>query len=95
MGRSEHRRAQRAEQIWRSGATAVGTVAEVVPTKEKIDGVPRVRITLQIAAPGRDPWTATVLALVPPEDAPKIAIGRDLPVRFDPDDPQQIAIVVG
>ena len=85
-GRSE------ACEILAIGTAATGTIVRLEDTHTTINDDPVVEFVVRVDAEGREPWEARTKALVSRLDVPSIQQGRVVPVKFDPSNPQRIAL---
>jgi hypothetical protein len=75
-----------------SGLPATATVVAIWDTGTRVNDDPVVGFRLAVEAPGRDGWEAATRALVSILAIPRIQPGAVLAVRYDPADPQRVAI---
>ncbi|MFN7988614.1 MAG: hypothetical protein U0529_14155 [Thermoanaerobaculia bacterium] len=85
-GRSE------ACEILAIGTAATGTIVRLEDTHTTINDDPVVEFVVRVAAEGREPWEARTRGLVSRLDVPAVQPGRVVPVKFDPANPQRVAL---
>jgi methylated-DNA-protein-cysteine methyltransferase related protein len=79
-------------EILAIGTPASGTIVRLVDTHTTINDDPVVEFVVRVTAAGREPWEARTKGLVSRLDVPAIQPGRVVPVKYDPSNPQRIAL---
>ena len=81
-----------AREIRANGLSATGKVLEIWETGVRVNDNPVVGFLLEIHAEGLEPYQAETKALISILHIPQIQPGAMLPVKYDPDDPQRVAL---
>ncbi len=81
-----------AREIRAIGVAAQALVLEIWDTGVTVNNDPVVGFRLEVYPPDRPPYEAVTKALISRLDIPQIQPGAMLPVKFDPEDPQRVAI---
>lgn len=84
---------RRYERLLADGEPAEATVLRAVDTGWRTNGRPHIRFDLEVRRPGHPPYqAATKLSIHRPWSPLPYGPGSVVPVRVDPQDPQQVAI---
>jgi len=81
-----------AREIREKGLPAKGTVLKIWETGVRVNDNPVVGFLLEIHAEGMPPYKAETKALISILSIPQIQPGAILPVKYDPEDPNRIAL---
>jgi hypothetical protein len=92
MGLNSHKAAKKAARIRMHGKPATGTVVTVAPTGTRINNVRQYELTLSIQSENLAPYQAKTKMLIPESILPQIQPGAQLPVRVDPQNPQDFIV---
>ena len=92
VGRAFVKGAAKAKRIRTSGVPARGQIVSVQPTGVRVNKVPQVSITVSVQLPGRPPYEARAKMLLQPMAMAQLTPGRAVPLRVDPQNPQEILI---
>lgn len=83
---------RKAHRLRTTGVEASGQVVGLEPTNVRVNGVPQYRVTLNVQMPQRAPYQAATKVLLNPMTAMQLVPGAVVPLRVDPNDPNQILI---
>ena len=83
-----------AKEVRIIGLPAEGTVLEIWETGVRVNDSPVVGFLFEVRAEGREPWEATTKGLISILAIPRIQPGKVLPLKYDPDDPARIALLL-
>lgn len=83
-----------AREIRATGEAAQALVLEIWDTGVTVNENPVVGFRLEVYPPDRPSYEAETKALISRLDIPQIQPGAMLPVKFDPEDPQRVALDV-
>jgi hypothetical protein len=78
------------KDILEEGRQAMATVRDVSDTGTRVNGKPRIQLTLEVAPMGQPTFTVEKKALLDPDEIP--GVGRQIPVRFLPEDHDRLEI---
>lgn len=92
IGFAMRKAAQRAERLRVHGVRAVGRIANIAPTGMSINNVPQMQITLIVEVPGQSPYQATTKMLLSPYALAQVGPGAQVPLRVDPQNPNDVLI---
>ena len=81
------------ERVALSGLPATAVVLALEDTGNRFNATPEIIVRLEVTAAGLPPWEAQVHRILGPLQAPAFVPGSRLDVRYDPLQPQSIAIV--
>lgn len=95
MGLRSILKARKAARIRTHGLAATGTVLGAERTGTEINNVPQMRLKLRVELEGREPWEATTVLLVPPQNQSILEVGKTLYVRVDPSNPAEVVLDTG
>lgn len=84
--------ARRDARLGRIGLPGRATVEAVSGTNMLVNGNPMVKLQLAINVSGRSPYSVSKRATVPPLVAMLLTPGATVPVRVDPEDPDEMRI---
>ncbi len=74
------------------GLPATARVLRLDDTGSRRNSMPVVDIRLEVTAPGRAPWEATIRRVISVVEVTSLSPGAVLQVRFDPARPELVAI---
>jgi hypothetical protein len=87
------------QQLMATGIPAQARVIQMGPTGMTINDAPQMNLVLEVYPPpnvgyrgGSAPFTANVQALVPVYVMPRVQPGSTVAVRFDPNNPMNVAL---
>ncbi|MCP4657743.1 MAG: hypothetical protein GY856_20235 [bacterium] len=83
-----------AQEIRAVGVSAQAKVLEIWDTGVTVNENPVVGFRLEVYPQDGPPYEAETKALISRLDIPRIQPGAMLPVKFDPEDPQRVALDV-
>ncbi|MBX3270510.1 MAG: hypothetical protein KF729_09630 [Sandaracinaceae bacterium] len=86
------RNAKQAAWLRINGTPAQATVRDFGPTGTVINGVPLVRVTVEVRHPQHGPYVASFRQLMSASVAPHLRHGATVAVRVHPEDPQKIML---
>ncbi|CAH0249407.1 DUF3592 domain-containing protein [Roseomonas sp. CECT 9278] len=83
------------KRIRTAGLPASGTVVQITETGRHfgIERVPEVTIHLEVSAPGRPTWRATLTRIPSAQDVPFFMPGHRVDLRYDPNRPERVAVM--
>ena len=73
------------------GLPAVATILTLEDTGNRFNDTPEIIIRLEVTAEGRPAWQASFRRVMDVPDVQFFTPGRRIPVRFDPQRPEQVA----
>ncbi|MFO7564007.1 MAG: DUF3592 domain-containing protein [Enhygromyxa sp.] len=76
-----------------TGTPASAKVVRVTDTGNRYNHNPEVALTLVVEIEGSEPYQAEVKQVLSPVEIAAYQVGAELEVRYDPQDPQKLAIV--
>jgi hypothetical protein len=85
--------AWRERQLLRHGTDALATVVMLEDTRDTVNDRPVVRLTVDVAPEGLEPYRAQIVTPLSPVDLQNYTIGAQIRVRYDPEDPRKLALV--
>ena len=80
------------DAVWATGTAATAKVLTLDGTGARINHSPEVAIGLEVTAPGRPPYPATVTTYISDLAIPRVQPGCTLDVRVDPADPTIVVL---
>jgi hypothetical protein len=80
-------------QLLKNGTDATATILALEDTRDVVNENPVVRLTVEVAAEGREPWRADIVTPLSPVDLQNYRVGAQVRVRYDPADPSKVALV--
>ena len=84
-----------AQYVLEHGLPAQAQILDLTDTGTQINNQPLVAITLEVMPPGQPEYTATVKQVVSVLNVGYFSRGNVIPVKYDPDHPDHVAIVFG
>ncbi len=81
------------QTLLREGSDALATIMGIEDTGNHVNGNPQVVMTLVVHPPGRATYLAEVVLVVARAERADYRVGAELPVKFDPDQPGEVAVV--
>jgi hypothetical protein len=83
------------KRIRTEGLPATATVVAITETGRHfgIERVPEITVHLEVSAPGRPPWRASLTRIPSAEDVPFFIPGRRFDLRYDPSNPERVAVI--
>jgi hypothetical protein len=88
-------RVAKAEHVEAVGVAGTGTIVGMTQTGLLLNDNPQIELTLDVNVPGRSTYRATYKDYVPLMLLGEVTMGATLPVKVDPNDPQQIVVELG
>lgn len=73
------------------GLPAMATILALEDTGNRFNDLPEIIIRLEVSAEGRPAWRAAFHRVMEVSDVQFFVPGRRIPVRFDPQRPEQVA----
>jgi hypothetical protein len=81
------------QRLFQAGEEAKATITGSTDTNVKVNGEnPLLALTLEVHTAGGETFTATTKAAVVPKSLSKFAVGKEVTVKFDPKDHNQVTI---
>ena len=84
-----------AREVRANGLPATATVLQIWETGVRVNDNPVVGFLLEVNAEGLEPYQAETKALISILAIPQIQPGAVLKVKYDPRDPQRVALDIG
>ncbi|WP_198369232.1 DUF3592 domain-containing protein [Roseomonas rosulenta] len=83
------------KRIRAEGLPATATVVDITETGRHfgIERVPEITVHLEVSAPGRAPWRASLTRIPSTADVPFFMPGRQFDLRYDPNHPERVAVM--
>jgi len=81
-----------AREVRERGVPATATVLEIWETGVRVNDNPVVGFLLEVHAVGLEPYEARTKALISILSIPQIQPGKELPVKYDPEDPSVVVL---
>lgn len=86
-------RARKRDVLLREGSDALATIVRLDETGNLYNDQPEVRVTLVVQPPAEGPaYQAEVVLVLSPVDLIHYQIGAEVPVKYDPDRPADVAL---
>ncbi|MFW6051708.1 MAG: hypothetical protein ACODAU_11060 [Myxococcota bacterium] len=82
------------QSLLQTGLDGTAKIVSAQETGQYINMQPQVQLVLDVAHPNGQGYQVTTLALVSQLNMPRVQPGADVPVKIDPADPQQVAVVL-
>jgi hypothetical protein len=83
---------RRVQHLMANGLVGQATITELDHTGSSVNGNPQVRIALEVTMDGGPPYAASVTQVISRLAVANFAPGATVPVRVDPDDPEQLIV---
>lgn len=83
---------QQEQQLLATGQRASGQIMAVSQTGMYVNNQPQVRIDVQVQPPGGQPYAASMTKVLNMMAIPRVQPGAQVAVRYDPANPQRVAI---
>lgn len=83
------------ERLLKEGIAGKAEIVAVTPTGWTVNDVPRYKFELLITLPNQEPFRATELLLMKPDQQPNFQPGVTIGVKADPKNPKKFALLLG
>lgn len=80
--------------VLKSGIAGEATILSVRQTGVQVNDQPQVAFELEVRVPGRSPYQAQTKAVIPIINVPQFQPGNVIPVKVDPNKPDQVVFDV-
>jgi len=80
-------------QVLKHGTDATAKLLKIEDTGDRYNDNPVVQLSVEVYPEGREPYRATIETALSAVDLKNYNVGEQIRVRYDPEDPKQVALV--